>query len=111
MKTFGEFVFEARKAAGLGQKQVAALGGKSAAFVSDIEAGNRFPNTDSMPALAEVLQVDLATLKLYDPRGLAQELKSFLLVSPQSAKPLRLLISRVWDIGADEVLRRVERGV
>ncbi len=66
MGTFSERLREARKEAGLSQKELAEKGGLSQTTISDIERGRNAGSTEA-PLLAEILKVE--ALWLTDGRG------------------------------------------
>jgi transcriptional regulator with XRE-family HTH domain len=110
-KSFGEFIRERRRQLGLTQRQVAeALGLKSIAFFSDIEAGHRKPARELMPALAGVLQTDIEALRSHDIRSPLAEVRTLLQAHPEYAVAFRRVVDHSRELGADEVLRRIEKG-
>jgi transcriptional regulator with XRE-family HTH domain len=109
-KSFGHFVRERRRQCGLTQRDVAqALGLKSIAFLSDIEAGNRKPAHYLLPALARVLKTDVEILKSHDIRSPLAEARSLLEAHPEYAVAFRRVVERSKELGPDEVLRRIDR--
>jgi transcriptional regulator with XRE-family HTH domain len=109
-KPFGDFVRDQRRQCGLTQREVAeALGLKSIAFLSDIEAGNRKPAHDLLPALARVLKTDIELLKSHDIRSPLAEVRTLLETHPEYAVAFRRVVEHSKELGADEVLRRIER--
>jgi transcriptional regulator with XRE-family HTH domain len=109
MQTFGTFIRDRRRALGLTQRDVArALGLKSIAFLSDIEAGNRKPSRELLPNIARVLQTELDTLQSLDIRGPIVEVRSMLQAHPEYAVAFRRVIEHSRRLGAEEVLRRIE---
>jgi len=108
-KSFSDFIRDRRRQLGLTQRQVAeALGFKSIAFLSDIEAGNRKPAREYLPALAEILETDVETLESHDIRGPLAEARTLLENHPEYAVAFRRVIERSRELGPDEVLRRIE---
>lgn len=109
MQTFGTFIRDRRRAMGLTQRDVAqALGFKSIAFLSDIEAGNRKPSREQLPNIARVLQTELDTLLSLDIRGPIVEVRTMLQAHPEYAVAFRRVIEHSKRLGAEEVLRRIE---
>jgi transcriptional regulator with XRE-family HTH domain len=107
--TFGEFVRSKRRDLGLTQREVAlALGLKSIAYLSDIEAGNRRPSRDLLPTLARALKTDIETLESHDVRGPLADVRQLLCSHPEYAVAFRRVIQHSKDLGVDEVLRRIE---
>jgi len=109
LRTFNEFIRDQRRKLNLTQRQVAeAIGLKSIASLSDIEAGNRKPSLELLPALARILQIEVETLKSYDIRNPIAEVKALLKAHPEYAVAFRRLVEHSRDLGPDEVLRRIE---
>ncbi len=109
-QSFGEFIRNQRRKCGFTQRQVAeALGFKSIAFLSDIEAGNRKPSRELLPVLARVLQTDIETLRSHDIRSPLAEVRTLLEAHPEYAVAFRRVVKHSKELGADEVLRRIER--
>jgi len=108
-KSFGDFIRDQRRQCGLTQREVAqALGLKSIAFLSDIEAGNRKPAHHLLPALAQVLNTDIELLKSHDIRSPLAEVRTLLQAHPEYAVAFRRVVEHSKELGADEVLRRIE---
>ena len=108
-KSFSDFIRDRRRQLGLTQRQVAeALGLKSIAFLSDIEAGNRKPSLELLPALARILETDVETLRAHDIRSPLAEVRTLLEAHPEYAVAFRRVVEHSRDLGADEVLRRIE---
>ncbi|MEY2521050.1 MAG: Helix-turn-helix domain [Verrucomicrobiota bacterium] len=108
-KSFGDFIRDKRRQCGLTQREVAqALGLKSIAFLSDIEAGNRKPAHHLIPALAQVLKTDMELLKSHDIRSPLAEVRTLLQAHPEYAVAFRRVVEHSKELGADEVLRRIE---
>jgi len=53
---------------GLSLREVSRRVGVSAAFMSDIELGRRYPSEEVLKKLAQVINVSLTELQSYDPR-------------------------------------------
>lgn len=108
-KSFGDFVRDQRRQCGLTQREVAqALGLRSIAFLSDIEAGNRKPAHHLLPALARVLETDVEVLKSHDIRSPLAEVRTLLQAHPEYAVAFRRVVEHSKELGAEEVLRRIE---
>jgi transcriptional regulator with XRE-family HTH domain len=106
---FGVFLRNRRRELGLTQRQVAAaVGLKSIAFLSDIESGYRRPSRDLFPLLAQILKLDVETLEAHDIRTPLGEARSLLLEHPEYAVAFRKVVEHSRELGADEVLRRIE---
>lgn len=110
MPTFGEFVREHRRRLGLTQRQVAqALGLRSIAYWSDVEAGNRRPARELLPALARVLQLAPADLEAHDTRAPLAQARALLQRHPEYAVAFCRVIEHSRELGFDEILRRIEQ--
>jgi transcriptional regulator with XRE-family HTH domain len=76
MKTFGQQIRELREKQDLSLREFAKkLGDLSAAFVSDIELGRRFPSDKVLEKMAPILKVSVDDLRHYDPRPSLEELR------------------------------------
>jgi transcriptional regulator with XRE-family HTH domain len=82
----------------------------SAAFLSDIENGRRFPSEEMFEKLAEVLSADAAELRRCDPRGPAKEMQNLATMNAQYAFAFRRAVDFVQDqkLSPEEFVRRVE---
>jgi transcriptional regulator with XRE-family HTH domain len=116
-KTLGQRVRELRQKADLALRD---LGEKlkdpetgthvSAAFLSDIENGRRFPSDELIERMAEVLGGDAAELRKCDPRGPAREIQDLAVMNAQYAFAFRRAVDFVQDhnMTPEEFIRRVE---
>lgn len=110
MQTFGEFVREQRRRLGLTQRQVAqALGLRSIAYWSDVEADNRRPSRELLPRLARVLNLSLADLEAHDMRAPLAKARALLQRHPEYAVAFCRVLDHSSEIGFDEILRRIEQ--
>lgn len=108
-KSFGSFIKYRRQRLGLTQRQLAdQLGLRSAAFLSDIESGNRKPSESLFPALARVLETDIRQLQTYDTRHILAELRTLLESRPETAASFGQILTSVRNLGAEEVLHRID---
>jgi len=90
----GNRIRELRKASGASLREFARkLGNVSAAHVSDIELGRRFPSDGLLSKIASVLDVPLAELKSCDSRPPVQDLKRIAESDPSFGFALRKLVS------------------
>ena len=84
MKTLGERIKELRDAKDLSLRELGKkLGNRSAAFLSDIELGRRFPSEDVLADLARVLGTTVEDLKQYDSRIPVEEMKRAAAADPR----------------------------
>ena len=95
-KTLGQRMRELRQSADLSLREVGEkLKDKvtnthvSAAFLSDIENGRRFPSDDMLEKMAELFSVDVAELRRCDPRGPAKEIQDLATMNPGYAFAFR----------------------
>lgn len=84
----------------------------SAAFLSDIENGRRFPSDDMIEKIAEILGTDPMELRRCDPRGPAREIQDLATMNPQYAFAFRRAVEHIqdWKISPEELVRRIEAG-
>jgi transcriptional regulator with XRE-family HTH domain len=84
----------------------------SAAFLSDIENGRRFPSDDMIEKLAEIFSVKPLELHRCDPRGPAREIQDLATMNPQYAFAFRRAVEFVQGrkLSPEEFVRRVEAG-
>jgi len=75
-KTLGQKIRELRDAKDLSLREFGKrLGGKSAAFLSDIELGRRFPSDEVLADIARVLGIAMEELREYDSRAPIEDLR------------------------------------
>lgn len=79
----------------------------SAAFLTDIEHGRRFPSDDVFEKIATTLGTTVEELKKRDARVPVKELKELVDADPKFSILFRKLAEK--KISADEALRWVER--
>jgi transcriptional regulator with XRE-family HTH domain len=76
MKTLGEHIRELREAKDLSLRELAKkLGGLSAAFLSDVELGRRYPSDKVLADMARVLGTTVEDLRRHDTRPPLDEIK------------------------------------
>ena len=82
----------------------------SAAFLSDIENGRRFPSDDMIDKIAAVLGANALELRRCDPRGPAKEMQELATMNPKYAFAFRRAVDFVQDqnLSPQEFIRRVE---
>jgi len=82
----------------------------SAAFLSDIENGRRFPSDDMIKKIADALGTTEADLREHDQRGATRDLDELVGMNAQYAFAFRKAVKHVKDTGMppDEFVRRVE---
>jgi transcriptional regulator with XRE-family HTH domain len=83
MKTLGERIRELREEHDLSLREFAKkLGGLSAAFLSDIELGRRYPSDKVLVDMARVLKTTVEDLRKYDTRPPVDDLKRLITANP-----------------------------
>src|SRR5213080_3641833 len=98
-KSFGERVAELRDAKDFSMRELAALVKISAAFVSEIENGARYPSEDVLPRLAKALGTTVEDLKRYDHRPPTKEIQELVDADPRFGFAFRKMVSSVRDLG------------
>jgi transcriptional regulator with XRE-family HTH domain len=107
-KALGNRIRELREARDLSLREFARkLGDVSAAHVSDIELGRRFPSDDLLAKMASVLDVPLAELKSYDSRPPVQDLKRIAEADPAFGFALRKLVDK--KVSAEEIIELAKK--
>ncbi len=93
VKSFGEFIKEARLTQKLSMRDLAAKASlRSPAFIADLEKGFRFPSPEVLDDLAAALGIPAKNLRDHDPRAPLQELKELTEKTPSWAPALRKLV-------------------
>jgi transcriptional regulator with XRE-family HTH domain len=106
MKTFGERVRELREQKGMSLRELAKQLLVSAAFLSDIELGRRYPSDKVLPKMASILEASVEDLKAYDSRPPVEEIKRLASADPQYSVAFRQVIDR--KITAKELIEFIE---
>ena len=99
----GERIRELREERDLSLRELAKKLDCSAAFLSDIELGRRFPSEKNLKDLAQILNVPFDELKAHDSRPPIEELKRRSAEDPQFALAFRTALER--NITADDLLK------
>ncbi|HEY8535053.1 MAG TPA: helix-turn-helix transcriptional regulator [Vicinamibacterales bacterium] len=103
MKTLGQFIRELRQQRELSLRELARrAGGLSAAFLSDVELGRRFPSQRVLANLARALDVPIEELAQYDTRPPVDELKRLAMTNPAFGQALRKLVDR--DVSPEDLI-------
>ena len=101
--TLGNRIRQLREEQDLSLREFARrLGNVSAAHVSDIELGRRFPSDELLAKMADTLAVPLDHLKSYDSRPPVEELKRIAETDPAFGFALRKLVDK--KVSAQEIL-------
>ena len=108
MKSLGERIRELREASDLSLRELARkVGDVSAAFLSDVEFGRRFPSDKTLAALAAALGTTAEDLQQYDSRPPIEEIKRQANANPA----LGFAFRRMAELPPDELLRRLNEVV
>ena len=108
MKTFGQRVKELRDAQDLSLREFAKkLGGLSAAFLSDVELGHRFPKDELLAKMAHVLGTTVDDLKSHDMRAPVEDLKRRAASDPVFGFALRKVLEK--DVSADQLIELAKK--
>ncbi len=98
-KSFGERIAELRDAKDLSMRELAVQVKISAAFVSEIENGTRYPSEDVLPRLAAALGTTVEDLKCYDHRPPTKEIQELVDLDPRFGFAFRKMVNSVRDLG------------
>ncbi len=114
LKTLGQKLRELRKERKLSLKQVGdALGGFSAAHISDMELGNRYPSPETLEKLANIFSTTVEDLKTYDiSRPPTREMQELMHMNPEYGFAFRKVVETVQkhNLNPDELVKRIEGG-
>ena len=92
MKTLGQRIRELRQDKDLSLRELAGKVEVSAAFLSDVELGRRFPSDKHITALVRALSASLEDLKQYDTRPPLQEFRRMTISDPEYGFAFRRMI-------------------
>ena len=88
-------------------RELAKKVGVSAAFLSDVELGRRYPSDKYVSELAKALDTPLQELKQYDTRPPMRDLRRMTMADPQFGFAFRQLIDK--KIKPQELLDFIEK--
>ena len=109
--TFGEQIRKLRGDLDLSLRTVAERIGVSAAFLSDVELGRRFPSTDKLKLLAKELKVSVKELSDYDFRGEAENIRKMMFSDAGAGAAFRTVAEKMKSgMSAEEILKRLAKG-
>lgn len=94
-QTLGQKIRELREDAELSLRELGKKVGASAAFLSDIELGHRFPSKEVFAKLAKVFHVRLDALQQYDSRQSVADLKRMIEGNPELGFAFRTVVDRI----------------
>lgn len=102
MMTLGERIRQLREDKDQSLRELARAVGVSAAFLSDVELGRRFPSDKHLAAIARALDTTLDDLEAYDTRPPMRDLRRMTHSNPQYGLAFRQLIDH--NISPQELL-------
>lgn len=117
-QTFGQRVRELRTGRDMSLRELGAALGKllksnpiSAAFLSDIEQGHRFPSAEILKELAKALKTTEEDLKKYDYRPPTQKMQELININPQYGYAFRKIVDYTKKEGLEpqELIDRLSR--
>lgn len=107
-KTFGQRIRELREEQDLSLREFAKkLGGLSAAHLSDIELGRRFPSEELLAKMAPVLRVEIAELQHLDSRPPVEEIRRLAEADPTYGIALRRMIEK--NISPADIMKLIDK--
>lgn len=102
--TLGSKIRELREKLDISLREFARkLDGVSAAHVSDIELGRRFPSDQLLEKMASLLRVSIDELRQYDNRPPIDELKRLASADPAFGFALRKLVDK--NVTSDDIMK------
>jgi transcriptional regulator with XRE-family HTH domain len=103
-QNLGQKLRELREARDLSLRECAKrLGGISAAHLSDIELGRRFPSDDLLGKIAQLFRTTIDELRQHDPRPPVDELRRLAQADPAFGIALRTLVDK--QVTPEEIMR------
>lgn len=107
-KNLGKRIRELREAQDYSLREFARkLGDVSAAHISDIELGRRFPSEELLTKIAKFLGVTAEDLQRYDSRAPIDDLKRIAEADPSFGFALRKLVDK--EVSAEDILELVKK--
>jgi len=107
MKTFGQKIRELREEKDLSLRELAKEIEVSAAFLSDIELGRRYPSDKILLSICEKLGTSVDELRTYDTRAPIEGLKRLASSDPKYALAFRKVIDK--NISSEELLEFINK--
>lgn len=102
METFGSYIRFLREQKDISLRELARRLGASAAFVSDIELGRRYPSEEMLALFARELGTTVEELVKRDPRPPLEEMKRLTESNPAFGLAFRTLLNK--EVSADDLL-------
>ena len=110
MKTQGERIRELREELDLSLRELARSLDVSAAFMSDVELGRRYPTEDMLAKIAKKIRTSLEDLRSHDSRAPVDELRRMASSNPAFGFALRRVVDRIADeqLTPDDLLKMLD---
>lgn len=105
--TLGERIRELREAADKSLRELARDVGVSAAFMSDIELGKRYPSDEVLEKIADELGTSAEALGEYDTRPPLDEMKRKSHTNPTYGFALRRMVEE--DVSSEDLLKMLDQ--
>jgi transcriptional regulator with XRE-family HTH domain len=106
MKTFGERIRELRDEKDISLRELSKKLDVSAAFLSDVELGRRYPSEKVLARITEALGVSVEDLKSYDTRAPIEDLKRLTSANPRYGFALRKVVDQ--QISAEDLIKFID---
>ena len=106
MKTLGQFIREKRSARELSLRELARRVVISAAFLSEIELGRRYPSAEVLKKLSQELKISVKELQNYDARVFVAELKRLAAKNPRYGLAFRKIAAN--KVPPEELIKLAE---
>ena len=108
MKNLGEKIRELREDKDISLRELAKRLELSAAFLSDVELGRRYPSKKVLRLLANELGIKLEELENYDTRPPIEEVRRRVQADPAFGLALRKVIDK--EISNEDLMKLVGKG-
>src|SRR5438874_13169256 len=102
-KTLGERIRELRESLDLSLRELAEKIDVSAAFMSDVELGRRYPSENVLRDIAKSLGTSVEDLQKYDTRAPVEDLKRLASSNPAYGLAFRTIVEK--NINAEDLLK------
>jgi transcriptional regulator with XRE-family HTH domain len=106
-KTFGDRIRELREGKDISLREFASKIGLSAAFLSDVELGRRYPSEKVLEGIAKMLGTSVEDLQKYDTRAPLEDLKRLASSNPAYGLAFRTLVDQ--NIKPEDLLKWIEK--
>lgn len=107
MPNLGQRIRELREQRDLSLRELAKKLNVSAAFISDVELGRRFPSDEVLADIAKILRVKVDELKALDTRAPIEDLKRAAEGDPSYALALRTILDS--RMSGEELIRLIQQ--